>query len=162
MLEAGAAFNVAPIGIDALMLLRTERGFLHVGSDTDGTTTALDIGWARIMKRKDDFIGRRSLMRPADVRADRLNFVGIEPVDAGAAMRVGLPVLTKAGDRKTDGYVTSAAFSPVLKRFVGLGMIENGRARMGEIVTLAGVNGPIAARIAAPGAFDPKGERVHG
>jgi sarcosine oxidase subunit alpha len=159
--EAGAEFGIAPIGIDAWMLLRTERGFLHVGADTDGTTTALDVGWARVLKRKGDFIGRRSLLRPADQRPDRLNFVGIEPVDANIAIRVGLPVLSE-GVKKTGGYVTSAGFSPILQRFVGLGMIDNGRARIGELITLAGPDGAIAARITEPGAFDPKGERVNG
>lgn len=159
--DAGTAFGITPVGIDAWMLLRTERGFLHVGADTDGTTNPLDVGWGRVLKRKGDFIGRRSLMRPADQRADRLNFVGIEPLDANVAIRVGLPVLG-SGEKKTCGYVTSAGFSPILKRFVGLGMIENGRARIGEAITLAGPNGHIAARITEPGAFDPKGERVNG
>jgi sarcosine oxidase subunit alpha len=161
-LYAGQSFNITPIGIDALMALRTERGFLHVGADTDGTTTALDAGWGRVLSRKDDFIGRRSLMRPADQASDRLNFIGIEPVDATAQLRVGLPIIAKSETKKSDGYVTSAAFSPTLGRWVALGMLENGRARVGEIVSIAGEHGTFEARIAEPGAFDPKGERVHG
>ncbi|UPT63255.1 MAG: hypothetical protein M0D54_01415 [Hyphomonadaceae bacterium JAD_PAG50586_4] len=58
--------------------------------------------------------------------------------------------------------MTSAAFSPTLGRWVALGMLENGRARVGEIVSIAGEHGTFEARIAEPGAFDPKGERVHG
>jgi sarcosine oxidase subunit alpha len=163
LMAARAPFDIAPIGIDAWMLLRTERGFLHVGADTDGTTTPIDVGWARVLRRKDDFIGRRSLMRPADQSAERLNFVGIVPIRADQAMRVGLPVRVHgSGAKKSDGYVTSAGFSPILGRYVGLGMVERGRARIGEHVTLVGDHGDIEARLTEPGAFDPKGERVHG
>ena len=163
LMEAGAPFGIAPIGIDAWMLLRTERGFLHVGADTDGTTTPLDVGWERVLRRKDDFIGRRSLMRPADQSAERLNFVGVEPIRPDQAMRVGLPVRAHgSGTKKSDGFVTSAGFSPILGRYVGLGMVERGRARIGEHVTLVGDHGDVEARLTEPGAFDPRGERVHG
>ncbi|GAM97360.1 sarcosine oxidase alpha subunit [alpha proteobacterium U9-1i] len=160
--EAGKELGIAPVGIDAWDVLRTERGFLHVGSDTDGTTSALDAGWGRVLKRKDDFVGRRSLMRPDDQRANRLNFVGIEPVSPDAPIRVGLPVIAKAAAKRSDGYITSACFSPTLGRYVGLGMIEDGRARIGETIALAADGAQIIAKITVPGAFDPKGERVHG
>lgn len=163
LMAAGAPFDMAPIGIDAWMLLRTERGFLHIGADTDGTTTPIDVGWARVLRRKDDFIGRRSLMRPADQSAERLNFVGIEPIRPDQVIRVGMPVRVHGSGAKTsDGYVTSAGFSPILGRCVGLGMVERGRARIGERVTLVGDQGDIEAQLTEPGAFDPKGERVHG
>jgi sarcosine oxidase subunit alpha len=30
------------------MILRLEKGFLHVGSDTDGETTPHDVGWGAV------------------------------------------------------------------------------------------------------------------
>ena len=100
--------------------------------------------------------GDVSASGPANSRRDS----EVRPGDE-AELRGGLPVITNTGDKKADGYVTSAAFSPTLRRFVALGMIENGRARIGETITLAGPRGPLQARIANPGAFDAKGERVH-
>jgi sarcosine oxidase subunit alpha len=160
--EFGQKFGVTPVGVDAWSLLRTERGFLHIGADTDGTTTPLDIGWGRVLQRKTDFIGRRSLLRPADQREDRLNFVGLELIKSEDIIRVGFPVRSKDAEKATDGYVTSAGFSPTLQRHVALGMLERGRARIGEVVTLIGDRGDVSARVTEPGAFDPKGERVHG
>ena len=62
----GRDFGAVPYGIEALMIMRTEKGFLHVGGDTDGTTLPGDVGMDRGMARKAaNFVGRRSLLRPA-------------------------------------------------------------------------------------------------
>ena len=64
--------SIAPIGIEASLLLRTEKGYLHVGGDTDGMTNALDVGFAGIVaKKRADFVGKRSLYRADDQRQDR-------------------------------------------------------------------------------------------
>lgn len=61
---AGRPLGLQPVGIDAWMDLRTEKGYLHVGADTDGTTTPLDVGWGPAISRKaKDFAGKRSLTR---------------------------------------------------------------------------------------------------
>ena len=49
---AGTPLGVAPYGLEALMILRTEKGFLHVGGDTDGTTLPGDVtgeDWRRMV-----------------------------------------------------------------------------------------------------------------
>lgn len=159
VMEAGRPYGLTPIGIDAWMLLRTEKGYFHVGGDTDGTTNALDIGWDHVLKRKDDFIGRRSLMRPADQAADRFQYVGLETLD-GSPLRVGGHLRRKGARGGTEGYVTSAGWSPSLKRGVALGMVKGGRARIGEVLELQDAT-KRAVRIATPGAYDPEGNRLH-
>jgi sarcosine oxidase, subunit alpha len=52
--------------------------------------------------------------------------------------------------------------SPTLGRPLALALVENGRARMGETVTLTSTRGRCAAVIVAPCAFDPAGERLNG
>jgi sarcosine oxidase subunit alpha len=47
LLNVGADESVQPIGIDAVMLLRLEKGFMHPGADTDGTTVPHDVGWGK-------------------------------------------------------------------------------------------------------------------
>src|SRR5260370_40894732 len=59
-------FAGALYGIEALEIMRTEKGFIHIGTDTDGTTLPLDIGFARNLDRKAaNCVGRLSLLRPA-------------------------------------------------------------------------------------------------
>ena len=61
--------RLEPFGMDALMLLRLEKGFLHLGSDTDGTTIPDDVGWGKVAaNKKGDYIGKRSLRLPENLR----------------------------------------------------------------------------------------------
>jgi sarcosine oxidase subunit alpha len=164
LFAAGSGFGLSPVGIDAWMVLRTEKGYLHIGGDTDGSTSALDVDWGHIMKKSCDFIGKRSLMRPEDQRADRLQFVGLatddaEPLPIGAHLVANGP----QGVRLSGGYVTSSAFSPFLKKPVALGMVSGGRARIGEVVTVVDDAGRSrSARIVAPVFYDPAGDRLRG
>ena len=42
LMAAGAPVGIAPIGTEALHVLRAEKGYIAVGHDTDGTVTPLD------------------------------------------------------------------------------------------------------------------------
>ena len=59
-------------------VLRAEKGYIIVGQDTDGTVTPDDagLGWA-IGKSKPDFVGKRSLARPAMSSPERRQLVGL-------------------------------------------------------------------------------------
>lgn len=162
MASLDPALGVTPVGIDAWMLLRTEKGYLHVGADTDGTTSALDVGWGHILKRRSDFIGRRSLMRPADVASGRPQFVGVQALDRSAVLPVGAHLQCPGGIGSREGYVTSSGWSPVLERGVALGMVRDGRARFGAVLEAVTPAGPVAVRVVEPGAYDPDGTRLHG
>jgi sarcosine oxidase subunit alpha len=156
---ACVASGAVPIGLEAVMRLRLEKGFLHVGSDTDGTTYPQDLGHAKATSGKPgDFIGRRSTMLPEATRQGRQQFVGIAPVAAGQEIIAGSHVVR---DGKSEGWVTSAGFSPVLGRFVALGMVADGHARIGELVTLQNFGVRTPARVCAPCAYDPDGVRLN-
>lgn len=157
MREAGAV----PFGIEAMMVLRTEKGFLHVGSDTDGTTLPGDVGWGAPAEKAGDFIGRRSLTLPAARRPDRLCLVGVEPVEPKQRLPVGAHLQGLAGEGGSQGYITSACDSPTLGRSIGLAMLSNGRERLGEVVQVA-ADTPFAARIVSTAFYDPEGERLNG
>ena len=156
---AGAADDVTPFGVESLMRLRTEKGYLHVGGDSDGTTVPDDVGWTKVARRPVDFVGKRSLLWPANNNPDRLQFVGLEPL-SGEAPSVGEHIRPADLSRPTIGYVTSAGYSPVLGRGVALGMVQGGRARMGEELVLADSGRRV--RVASPTAYDPTGERLNG
>jgi sarcosine oxidase subunit alpha len=163
LIKSGAPFGLEPVGLDAWMLLRTEKGYLHVGGDTDGTTNALDVGWGHILKRKSDFIGRRSLIRPEDQRGDRLQFVGLEPDDPARPLPVGAHLRTPGGamNAPSEGFVTSSGFSPYLARAVSLGMVRGGRTRIGERLQVITDQGTRHTTVATPCVFDPAGTRLN-
>ena len=57
LMQAGSEFGIAPYGVEALSVMRIEKG--HVaGGELNGTTTAADLGLGRMMSSKKDYIGR--------------------------------------------------------------------------------------------------------
>jgi len=159
LMDAGVAHGLAPVGVDAWLLLRTEKGYLHVGVDTDGTTTPDDVGWGRVLKRERDFIGRRSLTLPENRRTDRLQLVGLQPLSADA-LPVGAHLRATGAAGASEGFITSAAFSPILERWVALAVLRAGRRRQGEVVSVITPQGVQQARVAPLAAYDPEGERL--
>jgi sarcosine oxidase subunit alpha len=164
LIQRGAQFGITPIGLEAWLILRLEKGFLHVGSDTDGTTNPLDLGFgAMIQKKVGDFVGRRSLMRAHDQAASRRQFVGLEALPTGSSLVAGAHIITSPTPMKrSEGFVTSAGFSPTLGRFIGLGLLERGHARIDEMVTVFDEGRTVQARVVKPAFFDPSGERMNG
>lgn len=159
--------RIVPIGLEATLLLRTEKGYLHVGADTDGMTNALDVGFAGIVAKKNtDFIGKRSLLRADDQRSSRRQFVGIEPLRDDENLEPGAHFITANNAQqgnlgRSQGIVTSACFSPTLKRVIGLGLLERGFERKGEIVTLFDDGRTFDVRITDPAFYDPTGEKMN-
>jgi len=162
LLQEGASLGVVPYGIETVLLLRLEKGFLHVGVDTDGTTCPADVGWGEVAARKKaDFIGKRSLVRSDNLRADRLQLVGLSAADP--AMLVPGAHLRLAGTREgSDGWVTSAAVSPALGKPIALAMLRGGRSRLGESVTVHDLDRHCPAEVVATPFYDPEGKRLHG
>ena len=165
LLQLGEDLQLMPIGVETLGILRTEKGYLHVGSDTDGNTTPRDVGWGRVADRKQgEFLGKRSLSRPFNTSGGRLEFVGLEHREEGGVLAAGAHVIDarhSSAPAPSQGYVTSACYSPNLQRYVGLGLVQDGSKRLGETVNVYD-NGQVhGARISSPAAWDPQGDRLH-
>ena len=161
--QAGQPFGVAPYGVEALMILRTEKGYLHLGADTDGTTFPGDVGLDRgVAKKSANFVGRRSLLRPVATDADRMQLVGLLPLDRRTRLPVGAHITVQAPPSAIEGFVTSSAFSPVLGHPVALAMLRRGSQRMGEHITAYHLGRPIQAEVVRTPFFDAAGERLHG
>ncbi|QRI66580.1 (2Fe-2S)-binding protein (plasmid) [Shinella sp. PSBB067] len=161
--RAGEAFGATLLGLEALMILRAEKGYVVIGKDTDGTSRPMDFGLTAPLQRKTaEFIGRRSLITEDAARDDRRQFVGLEAVDGQGMLPTGAHGIERhAGGLRSTGYVTSSYFSPALQRPIALGLIERGHARMGEVIELQHLKAVRRARIVAPCAFDPEGGRLH-
>ncbi len=166
LLDLGKDLEITPFGIESLMVMRIEKGFLHVGTETDGATMPQDIGFAQIIDKKaEDFAGRRSTMTPEGLRANRRQLVGLAPQDGRTLLPPGAHVVAlQDGRRRSEGWVTSSVQSPTLGRPVAMGLVERGRARMGETVSVydAQHDVTIAAQVVSAAAYDPQGERLHG
>ncbi len=162
--ELGQDLDAVPCGIEALMVMRTEKGYLHVGGDTDGTTLPGDIGMDRgIAKKAANFVGRRSLLRPAALDPQRMQLVGLVPVDRRTKLPVGAHAVAPPGPPgPIEGFVTSSHHSPSLGHPVALAMLQRGRSRVGERITVHHLGTAFAAEVVATPFFDPRGERLHG
>lgn len=161
-LAAGAAMEVRRVGMEAWLRLRLEKGYLHIGADTNGRTTAEDIGMGALVRKKAvDFIGKRSLSLAFGRSPDRQQLVGLKALDG--RLEVGGRVLA-AGHLgppcPTEGYVTSACESPALNRSIGLALIERGFARLGERVRIYGGGRLVEAEICRATFYDPDGARL--
>ncbi|MET0868955.1 MAG: sarcosine oxidase subunit alpha family protein [Pseudorhodoplanes sp.] len=134
LMAAGAQYGIRPYGTEALGVMRIEKG--HVaGNELNGQTTARDLGLERMMSRKKDFIGRLMAERPALLDASRPRFVGFRAVDPSQRLRAGAHFVAsgRASTAEYDeGYMTSVAYSPTLKRWIGLGLLQRGPERIGE------------------------------
>ena len=82
IMAAGAEFGIAPYGIEALGVMRIEKGHVS-GNEMNGQTTARDLGLGRMMSAKKDYIGRVLAERPALVEPDRPTLVGFGRSTAG-------------------------------------------------------------------------------
>ena len=162
-LWASAPAGAVPYGIEALEILRTEKGFVHIGTDTDGTTLPGDIGLARAVERKQaNFVGRRSLLRPAARDPQRLQLVALSPADGRTRLPVGGQIAAAAPPARTEGHVTSSYMSPELAAPVALAMLSGGFRRMGEQVRVHHLGTTLEAIVVQAPFIDPRGERLRG
>lgn len=164
ILDAGNAWGIVPYGTEALGVMRIEKG--HVaGNEINGTTTAADLGLGRMMSTKKDFIGRVLAQRPALKDPSRPTLVGVKPIDPTARLHGGAHLLLKnaaVSPQCDQGYVTSAAFSPMLRGWVALGLLSRGPERHGERLRAYDPvrGGDVDIEVCSPVFFDPDGARL--
>ena len=165
LMQAGAEFGITPYGIEALSIMRVEKG--HVaGGELNGTTTAGDLGLGKMMSTKKDYVGRIMAQREGLLDVNRQCVVGIRPHDVKDKIRAGSHILKKddAPSLAADqGYISSVAWSPMLNMWLGLALLANGRARHGEVVKIFdGVrNIHMYGVICDPVHYDKENKKLH-
>lgn len=152
LMEIGQDYGLLPAGLAALDIARIEAGLPLIEVDyisahralTEaqksspyeaglGWTVALDkgwfIGWDPLRQEKEsgpkwDLVG----LEIDWVELEKLfNKVDLPPQVAGRASRAAVPVF---GYGRQIGQVTSSAFSPILKKYIGLATVEKGFASL--------------------------------
>ncbi|UWP90300.1 sarcosine oxidase subunit alpha family protein [Aliiroseovarius crassostreae] len=164
LMAAGKEFDVTPYGTEALGVMRIEKGHA-AGNELNGTTTALNLGLGRMVSTQKDCIGNVLSRRDGMNTEDALNLVGLRPVDSRQTVPAGGHLMAVSGpvDALHDqGYVTSAAYSPILKSSIGLGFVKGGFDRMGEQLRLVNPleNQEMLVVITSPHFVDPEGEKL--
>jgi heterotetrameric sarcosine oxidase alpha subunit len=155
-----------PYGMEALNVLRIEKGFI-THSEITGRVTAFDIGMDRMVSLKKDCIGRAASRRAGLLEPDRERMIGLRPVHPDGVLTAGahlFAVQARAVAAQDQGYVTSVGFSPTLGHFIGLGFLKSGPGRHGERMMLVDHLRQIRTEveICAPVFVDREGMRAHG
>lgn len=165
LVDLGADLGATPYGTEALGVLRIEKGHA-AGNEINGQTTAQMLGLGRMVSTKKDAIGT-VMSRREGLVGDARVLVGLQPVRAGDPVVAGSHLFTDGAAHETaqdQGWITSACFSPHLDQMIGLGFLEGGAARMGEVVIAANpLQGQqVALRVVSPHFIDPEGVRLRG
>mgnify|MGYP002620447326 FL=1 len=153
-------------GMEALNVLRIEKGFI-THAEIHGRVTAFDIGMERMISPAKDCIGKAASQRPGLLGAEREQLVGLMPLDPQAELSAGAhlyPPQAPATRENGQGYVTSVGYSPVLKSWLALAFLRDGRARHGQEIRLDdGLRGrKVLCRVVDPVFDDPDGGKMRG
>jgi len=159
IMQAGEPHGVAPLGLEALDMLRIESGLIFANYEFDDQTDPYEagIGFTVPLKSKnDDFIGRDALQKRKDNPQRKLvglELDGDEVAGHGDCVRVG---------RHQVGVITSAMKSPVLSKNIALCRMAVEYAEPGtkvEVGKLDGHQKRLSATVVAFPAYDPKKEK---
>jgi glycine cleavage system aminomethyltransferase T/NADPH-dependent 2,4-dienoyl-CoA reductase/sulfur reductase-like enzyme len=162
--EALLAAGAVPYGIEALELLRIEKGHIVVGGEADGRTTPHDLRLDRMLRKSGGFVGASALDRPALAAPDRLQLVGLTsptPIPEGA-------MLVAATGSPVEGHVTAAGLRVLggssFGGGVALALLRGGRGRNGETLLATSPTRRTEARVTVtdPMFYDPEGARYRG
>ncbi|MEL7544209.1 MAG: glycine cleavage T C-terminal barrel domain-containing protein, partial [Pseudomonadota bacterium] len=165
VMAAGAPFQITPYGLEALGAMRIEKGHA-AGQELDGRTTADDLGLGGMMSKAKDFVGKTLSGRPGLIDPMRPKMVGLRPTDTTQRVNAGAHLLPHGAEKviaNDQGWISSAAHSPVLDSWIGLGFVKNGRNRLGErLLAVDFVRGrEYEVELVSPHMVDPKGEKLH-
>lgn len=141
LLRMGKPIGLKPVGHEARNVARVEAGYLEFGQDYIGAHAALygsrprtpiELGWEHLVDfHKEYFNGKRALMALRD-QTPRTRLVGLDIEGAVVPEMARVEV-----DGQLFGTVTSAVWSPTLKRVVGLATVSPEIAKLGSQVTVA-------------------------
>ena len=149
----------APYGIEAMELLRIEKGHLVVGPDIDGRLTAAELGMAKMLNKTGGYIGEACLQRPAFADPMRKQLIGVEALDGGAIPEGAMLVRFIGG--AAEGHVTGSGLRVIEGGSIALAHLKGGQARHGEELFAHSPTRKqsVKVRVTSPHFYDPAGDR---
>jgi len=159
-------FDGCLMGLEALMVLRAEKGLIIVGKDTDGETMPHDLGFGvPRMKKVVEYVGKRSLFTEEASRPDRRTLVGlaVEGPRLPAGSHVVEPAPGPGGRHPSSiGFVTSSYVSPNTGGAIALAMLRSGLQRLGQTVMVSHQGVVREAVVCQACVYDRNGSRLNG
>lgn len=151
--EAGAEFDIQPVGLGCRDTLRLEMGFCLYGHDLNDTTSPIEAGLGWITKFVDgkNFTNRAALEKQKLEGVTR-KLVGFKMIDRGIP-RQHYALLNADGE--TIGEVTSGTMSPVIKQGIGMGYVKPEYSKAGTEIYLDNRGRKLKAQVVRP-PFRPK------
>jgi len=153
--------GLAPFGLEALDVLRVEKGYL-TSAELNGQTTPQDLLLERMLRAPTTPVGKALLDRPAFAAAGRPILVGLHGADPNAKFFAGAQLTVDEAAAHSLGYVTSAVYSPALKAWIGLALLARSAASIGaELVARDPLRGGnTRVRVVSTVHFDPHNARM--
>jgi aminomethyltransferase len=150
---AGEPYGIRPVGMRAMDVARVEAGLILIDAEYTGSRWAVspeqeyspfELGLGRLVNLKGDFVGKRPLASEQGAGGPRRRLVGLaydwEGIERAFDTH-GLPpaLLPETSTERTPVYagrrragrVTSRTWSPMLKRVIALGSVEDRHAAPG-------------------------------
>lgn len=145
-------------GLEAMEVLRIEKGHVVVGGEVDGRRTAQDLGLGGMLNKAGGFIGAAGMQRPALSAPGRLQLVGLEATQG--TIPEGAMLLPRH-NRPAEGHVTASAYRALEGGSIALALLADGASRHGEeLLALSPTRKQQAwVRVNSPHFYDAKGER---
>jgi aminomethyltransferase len=132
--EAGAEYDIQPVGLGARDTLRLEMGFCLYGHDLNDTTSPIEarLGWITKFVDGKNFTNRAALEKQKAEGVTR-KLVGFKMIDRGIP-RQHYALLNAEGEQ--IGEVTSGTMSPVLREGIGMGYVKPDYSKIGTEIYL--------------------------
>ena len=146
IMEAGAEFDIKPIGLGARDTLRLEMGYCLYGNDITDETSPLEAGLGWVTKFNKDFINSKNLLTQKEIGLSK-KLVGLEMVDRGIP-RSHYSICDENGN--AIGEITSGTMSPLLKIGIALGYVDKSFAKTGTEIFVEVRSKLLKARIVKP------------
>jgi methylglutamate dehydrogenase subunit C len=145
-------------GLEAMEVLRIEKGHVVVGGELDGRRTAHELGLGGMLNKAGGYIGEAGMRRPAHTAPGRLQLVGLEALEG--TIPEGSMLLPRHG-KPAEGHVTASAYRAVEGGSIALALLADGQSRHAEELVAHSPTRKQSARVrvVAPHFYDPAGER---
>lgn len=152
VMAAGKPYGIAPTGPSDIR--RIEAGILNYGVDMTTATNPYEVGLERLvdLDKPDAFIGREALKR---VKASGVQkkLAGVEI--SGAKLDLNMTQWPVSAGGAEVGRITSAVYSPRLKKNIGYAMLPVAHAALGTQLVVATQDGDRSAVVATMPFIDP-------
>lgn len=142
--EAGAEFDIKPIGLGARDTLRLEKGFCLYGNDIDDTTSPLEAGLGWVTKFTKKFTNSDALLKQKEEGVTK-KLIGFEMIERGIPRH---DYEIKDENDNVIGRVTSGTQSPTLGKAIGMGYVATEFAKAGTEINISIRNKSIKAKVA--------------